>query len=110
MNLAFEFDALGPAFAKSGGDDDRGFHPGVNAFADDLGNGVGGRGHDRQIYFVGNGGNAGVCLEPANFGVARIDGIHVALKGRMPQVFEHGSSDRARAFGGPNHSHGSGQK
>ena len=60
--------------------------------------------------FSGTVADGRVCLEPADFGMARIDGIHLPLERGVLEIFENSSANRAGSFGGPDQGHGIRQK
>jgi hypothetical protein len=102
LNLALKFDALRTSFFESRRDHDCRFHARIDTFADNLWNRRRGCRHNRQVNLPGNLANARVCLEPADFGMARIDGVDSSFKRGVPEILENSSADRALTLGGPN--------
>jgi hypothetical protein len=86
--------------AETGRDDDRPFHAGLCALGDDARNGCGRRGHDRQIYFLGDIRDAGIRFDPEHGGALGVHGIDSSAEGCGSQVRQQRQADAARRFRG----------
>ncbi len=110
FDFLFQQGAIGPLLAKSGRNDDRRFHPGVDALADDLRHGLRRRYNQRQIDSAGNVRNPLLGLDSRDLRMAWIDGINLERELAFQQIGNDAASDGAGPVCGSNHSHGSRQE
>ena len=109
LNLPLEFDAFRASLAESRRDNDRRLHARVDTFADNVRDRGRGRGYHRQVNLFRKRANARVCRESTDFGVSRIDRVHLPLKGGMPEIFENSAAHRTGTLSGANNGHRTGR-
>ena len=74
--------------------------PAATHSANQAGNGSGGGGDDREVHFLGDGGDVRVGLDAENARAFGVDGINGALEAAAAHVLEDRAADAAFVFGG----------
>ena len=102
-DLALQLLAMLAEFLEAGGDDDARGNPQLHRLSDEVGHGVGRRGHHYQIHFVRQLAHVGIGLDSQHVGALGVHRKHGAAEGAAQQVPQHRAAHAARALGGADH-------
>ena len=97
LNFFFQQSPIVSLLAEARRNHHRRFHARVDTLSNDLRHGLRRRHHQRQVDSSGNVSDMFVGLDPEDFAVAGIHGIHFDRKFALQQIRNHAATDGARA-------------